>query len=164
MSFPAWIPAYIGVGSNLNDPQTQVREGLGALATIPNTRLLACSRLYRSAPLGPQDQPHYVNAVAGLLTQLDAGALLVQLKQLEQEQGRAQPIVRWGPRVIDFDVLVFGSLRIDNDILRVPHAGIAERGFVLRPLMDVAPDLEIPGLGPVAALAARCDMIGLQVL
>jgi len=164
MSFPAWVPAYIGVGSNLNDPSAQVRAGVGALATLPNTRLLACSQLYRSAPLGPQDQPHYVNAVAGLLTGLDASALLAHLKQLEQAQGRAQPIVRWGPRVIDFDILVFGSQRIENDTLRVPHAGISERGFVLLPLMDVAPDLEVPGLGRVAALASRCDLNGLQVV
>jgi 2-amino-4-hydroxy-6-hydroxymethyldihydropteridine diphosphokinase len=163
MRFPAWIPAYIGVGSNLNDPQAQVREGVDALATIPQTRLLACSKFYRSAPMGPQDQPYYVNAVAGLLTQLEASALLEQLKQLEQARGRAQPIVRWGPRLIDFDILVFGSARIENDTLRVPHAGITERGFVLVPLMDVAPDLEIPGHGRVAALAARCDMNGLQV-
>jgi 2-amino-4-hydroxy-6-hydroxymethyldihydropteridine diphosphokinase len=164
MSFPAWVPAYIGVGSNLNDPQTQVRAGVSALESIPSTRLFACSKLYRSAPMGPQDQPHYVNAVAGLLTQLDASALLTQLKQLEQAQGRTQPIVRWGARVIDFDILVFGTARIENDTLRIPHAGIAERGFVLLPLMDVAPDLEIPGLGRVGALAARCDMNGLQVL
>jgi 2-amino-4-hydroxy-6-hydroxymethyldihydropteridine diphosphokinase len=164
MSFPAWVPAYIGVGSNLNDPETQVRAGVGALASIPDTRLFACSKLYRSAPMGPQDQPQYVNSVAGLITQLEASELLAKLKQLELAQGRTQPIVRWGARVIDFDILVFGSARIENDTLRIPHAGIAERGFVLLPLMEVAPDLEIPGLGRVGALAARCDMNGLQVL
>jgi 2-amino-4-hydroxy-6-hydroxymethyldihydropteridine diphosphokinase len=164
MSFPVWVPTYIGVGSNLHDPEAQVRQGVGALAAIAATRLIACSKLYRSAPLGPQDQPHYVNAVAGLLTQLDAQTLLIQLKQLEDAQGRTQPIVRWGPRMIDFDLLVFGDTRIDSENLQVPHAGIAVRSFVLVPLNDVAPDLEVPGVGRVATLAARCDRASLQVL
>jgi 2-amino-4-hydroxy-6-hydroxymethyldihydropteridine diphosphokinase len=164
MSFSAWTPAYIGVGSNLNDPQTQVAQGIEALATIPDTRLIARSKLYRAAPLGPQDQPHYVNAVAGLLTQLDPHVLLEQLKLLEKLQGREQPIVRWGPRVIDFDLLVFGAARIDTTDLIVPHLGIAERSFVILPLQDLAPDLEIPGVGRVSVLATRADVSGLQVL
>jgi 2-amino-4-hydroxy-6-hydroxymethyldihydropteridine diphosphokinase len=164
MSFSSWTPAYIGVGSNLNDPQAQVERGIEALATISNTRLIARSKLYRAAPMGPQDQPHFVNAVAGLLTQLDPHALLAQLKLLEKLQGREQPIVRWGPRVIDFDLLVLGAVRIDTTDLIVPHLGIAERGFVLLPLLDIAPDLEIPGVGRVSVLAKHADVSGLQVL
>jgi 2-amino-4-hydroxy-6-hydroxymethyldihydropteridine diphosphokinase len=164
MSFPVWIPTYIGVGSNLRDPEVQVRKGVGALATLPDTRLIASSKYYRSAPLGPQDQPHYVNAVAGLLTQLDAQALLAQLKHLEEVQGRTQPTVRWGPRTIDFDLLVFGAAQINSANLQVPHAGIAVRSFVLVPLNEVAPDLEIPGVGRVAVLATQCDRASLQVL
>ncbi len=164
MSQPTWTPAYIGVGSNLDDPQAQVAQGFDALAGLPNTRLMLRSKLYRSAPLGPQDQPHFVNAVAGLLTQLDAPALLTQLKLLEKSLGRKQPIVRWGPRVIDFDLLVFGSTRIESDDLTVPHPGIAVRSFVLMPLKDIAPDLDIPGIGRVTALVSRVDASGLQVL
>jgi 2-amino-4-hydroxy-6-hydroxymethyldihydropteridine diphosphokinase len=100
-----------------------------------------------------------VNAVAGILTQLDAHSLLKALKALEQTQGRELPIVRWGPRLIDFDLLVFGTAKIESDNLVVPHRGVAERSFVLQPLLDVAPDLDVPGLGRVNILAQRvmCD-------
>jgi len=164
MSYPTWTPAYIGVGSNLDDPKSQVLRGVDALARVVNTQLIACSKLYRSAPLGPQDQPHFVNAVAGLITQLDARELLEQLKSLEQSLGRAQPIVRWGPRVIDLDLLVFGTACIASDDLTVPHPGIVERSFVLAPLNDIAPDLDIPGAGRVSALFKRITASDLQVL
>lgn len=152
---PTWTPAYIGIGSNLDNPKAQVERGFDALSNLSRTRLVAKSRLFCSAPLGPQDQPEYVNAVAGLLTQLDARSLLKELKALEQAQGRESPTVRWGPRLIDFDLLVFGSARIDSDDLTIPHRGVAERGFVLQPLMDVAPDLDIPGFGRASLLAHR---------
>jgi 2-amino-4-hydroxy-6-hydroxymethyldihydropteridine diphosphokinase len=164
MSQPTWTPAYIGIGSNLDDPRAQVLSGIDALANMPHTRLVARSKLYRSAPMGPQDQPHYVNAVAGLITQLDAPALLAQLKFLEKSQGREQPVVRWGPRVVDFDLLVFGSVVMKDETLTLPHPGISERSFVLLPMMDVAPDLNIPSVGRVSALAARVDTSNLQVL
>jgi 2-amino-4-hydroxy-6-hydroxymethyldihydropteridine diphosphokinase len=164
MSNGTWTPAYIGVGSNLANPQAQVARGIDALAELPSVQVIARSKFYRSAPLGPQDQPHYVNATVGLITQLDAQSLLTQLKQLEKKMGREQPAVRWGPRVIDFDLLVFGNLRIATDDLTVPHPGIAERAFVVVPLRDIAPDLDIPGIGNVSALARRIDVAGLQVL
>ncbi|HTE40380.1 MAG TPA: 2-amino-4-hydroxy-6-hydroxymethyldihydropteridine diphosphokinase [Steroidobacteraceae bacterium] len=150
-----WTPAYLGVGSNLDSPRTQVERGIDALSELPHTRLVMCSNLYKTAPVGPQDQPHFVNAVVGLLTQLSALDLLAALKALENRLGRAQPTLRWGPRVIDFDLLVFGAQRIESDILKVPHPGLSSRGFVLVPFLDVAPDLEVPGLGAVRALAAR---------
>lgn len=152
-----WMPAYIGVGSNLEDPVTQVARGCDALAQLPRTQLVVTSKYYRSAPLGPQDQPPFVNAVAALLTQLDPFELLASLKGLEKRLGRAQPIVRWGPRIIDFDVLIFGEQRIATDSLRVPHPGLAERAFVLRPLLDIAPDLQVPGLDKVRVLFARIE-------
>lgn len=167
MSVPAqqsWLPAYIGVGSNLEDPQAQVTRGVEALSALPGVRLIALSKLYRTAPVGPQDQPHFVNAVAGALTTLDASTLLAELKALEKKLGRTQPVVRWGPRVIDFDLLVLGGERAATDALTLPHPGIAQRAFVLRPLMDVAPDLDVPGVGRVRALAARVDMSGAQPL
>lgn len=164
MAVAMWTPAYIGVGSNLDDPQFQVERGCQALTDLPRTRLVLRSPLYRSPPLGPADQPHFVNAVAALLTQLSAPELLHELKRLEGRLGRAQPVVRWGPRRIDFDVLVFGRLRLDTEELRVPHPGLAERAFVLRPLSDLAPDLMVPGLGPVRALLSRVDASALEVL
>jgi 2-amino-4-hydroxy-6-hydroxymethyldihydropteridine diphosphokinase len=159
-----WTPAYIGIGSNLSDPVQQVTRGFAELAQLPSSQLIARSRLYRTSPLGPQDQPPYVNAVAGMLTQLDAATLLAHLKRLEVERGREQPVVRWGPRVIDFDLLVFGSLKLETDTLKLPHPGVATRNFVLYPLADIAPDLEVPGVGRVGQLLARVDRADLSAL
>lgn len=159
-----WTPAYVALGSNLDDPLRQVRQGFDALATLPRTRLIARSRLVRSAPMGPQDQPEYVNAAAGLLTQLRPEALLDELKKLEAQLGRSEPIVRWGPRVIDFDLLLYGDVRMQSDALTLPHPGIASRNFVLLPLADIAPDLMIPGVGRVAQLAAGVGSAGLTVI
>ena len=98
MPFPRWMPAYVALGSNLDDPRSQVERAVAALAGLPDTRLVLCSSLYRSRPFGPVDQPDFVNAVAGVLTQLDPAALLAQLKALEARLGRERPVVRWGPR------------------------------------------------------------------
>jgi 2-amino-4-hydroxy-6-hydroxymethyldihydropteridine diphosphokinase len=159
-----WTPAYIAVGSNLDEPAQQVAAAFDKLATLDRSRLVLRSKLYRSAPLGPQNQPDFVNAAAGMLTQLPAHELLAQLKQLEAAQGRAQPIERWGPRRIDLDILVYGGERISERGLTVPHAGIAERAFVLVPLRDIAPDLNVPGHGRVRDLAARVATAGLVSL
>lgn len=156
-----WVPAYVAIGANLGDAQARVRQSFLELATLPGTRLIARSRLYRSTPLGPQDQPEFVNAAAGLLTQLSALEMLAALKDLERALGRATPIVRWGPRVIDFDLSVFGSQRIDSDVLTVPHPGVPVRNFVLYPLLDIAPELEVPGHGRIRDLAARVATEGL---
>ena len=155
------MPAYVALGSNLDDPRAQVGRAFDALATLPDTRLVARSPSYRSAPLGPVSQPDFVNAVAGLLTQLAPRALLDALKSLEAALGREAPVVRWGPRRIDLDLLVHGAARVEEPGLSVPHPGLAERAFVLLPLADVAPDLEVPGLGRVRSLAARVGSQGL---
>jgi 2-amino-4-hydroxy-6-hydroxymethyldihydropteridine diphosphokinase len=157
----AWTPAYVALGSNLDDPGAQVARAFDALESLRGTRLVARSPLYRSAPLGPVAQPDFVNAVGGLLTQLAPRALLDALKSLEAALGREAPVVRWGPRRIDLDLLVHGTARVDEPGLSVPHPGLAERAFVLRPLADVAPDLEVPGLGRVRSLADRVDASGL---
>lgn len=159
-----WQPAYIGVGGNMGDPQAQVLRGIEALGALPGVRVIERSPFYRTAPLGPQDQPHFVNAVVGALTTLDPQALLQALKSLERTMGRAQPAVRWGPRVIDFDLLVVGAQKIATEQLTLPHPGIADRAFVLRPLLDIAPDLDVPGVGRVRALAERVDMKGVAAL
>jgi len=157
MSRSTWIPAYIGVGSNLDTPERQVALGINALAGLPRSHLITSSHLYRSKPLGPQDQPDFVNAVAGLLTQLEAHVLLDELKALEIKLGREDSPVRWGPRKIDFDILVFGSERISSGDLQIPHAGLPERGFVIVPLAEIAPDLDVPGVGRLDTLLERTD-------
>ena len=125
------------------------------LGELPKSRLVARSSLYRSAPFGGVEQPDFVNAVAALETQLDARSLLEQLQHIEQSRGRERGGQRWGPRVIDLDLLVYDDVVIDEPELTVPHPGIAERNFVLLPLREIAPELEIPGLGRVDRIAVN---------
>jgi len=146
--------AYIGLGSNLSDPAGQVRRALGRIAELPESRLAAASRLYRSPPLGPLDQPDFINAVAALETQLAPADLLHALQGIEQAFGRVR-LRRWGERIIDLDLLLYDNLRLDSPELILPHPGLGERAFVLRPLADIAPELVIPGLGPLATLLAK---------
>lgn len=160
-----WIPAYIGVGSNLDDPERQVRAALALLTELADSRLVAHSALYRNPPMGPSDQPDYVNAVAGMLTQQEPEALLRSLQALEQRLGRIRKAGdRWGPRIIDLDLLVYGRLQRSVPGLNLPHPGIFERNFVLLPLCDIAPALEVPGQGIVAALAAGVNRTELHRL
>ncbi|HEX6639282.1 MAG TPA: 2-amino-4-hydroxy-6-hydroxymethyldihydropteridine diphosphokinase [Steroidobacteraceae bacterium] len=147
-----WRPAYVGVGSNLEDPHAQVLRALDSLARLTSTRLVVRSPLYHTPPFGSVPQPAFVNAAAGLLTQLTPEELLAALRTLEEELGREPPRERWGPRVIDLDLLVVGREQRASDVLKLPHPGIAERDFVLYPLADIAPDLEVPGLGRVSRL------------
>ena len=155
MAPPVWLPAYVGLGSNLGDPVARLRAALDALAALPGVTALVASPFYRTAPFGPVPQPDFVNAVAGLLTTLDPEALHAALRALEQRLGRQPPRERWGPREIDLDLLVHGTARRDTPELTVPHPGIPQRDFVLYPLRDIAPDLLVPGLGAVRELAAR---------
>jgi 2-amino-4-hydroxy-6-hydroxymethyldihydropteridine diphosphokinase len=157
-----WQPAYIGVGSNLDNPRAQVLSALRKLADLPTTRVVTTSPLYGSRPMGPADQPDYVNAVAGILTQLDSRALLTHLRAIESAAGRPDQRQKWGPRVIDLDVLVYGRERRDEPDLVIPHPGIVERNFVLYPLADIAPDLDVPGLGRVSELKSRLASDGLH--
>jgi 2-amino-4-hydroxy-6-hydroxymethyldihydropteridine diphosphokinase len=161
VSNPWWTPAYVGLGSNLDDPPLQLARGFEALAKLPDTRLVLRSRLYRTRPLGPIDQADFVNAAAGLLTRLPCRGLLESLKNLEGQLGRQRPVERWGPRLIDLDLLVYGNARVDEPGLTVPHPGIAERAFVLAPLADIAADLRVPGLGLVRDLLSVVDTSGL---
>jgi 2-amino-4-hydroxy-6-hydroxymethyldihydropteridine diphosphokinase len=157
-----WLPAYVALGSNLDDPVRQVQRAFEALDHLPGTRLVLRSSLYRSPPLGPVAQPDFANAVAGILSQLDAPRLLHELKALEVRLGRAAPVVRWGPRVIDLDLLMHGVSRITSESITVPHPGIAERAFVLVPWAEISPSLDVPGVGRVAAIAQRLGAAGLQ--
>jgi 2-amino-4-hydroxy-6-hydroxymethyldihydropteridine diphosphokinase len=147
-----WIPAYVGLGSNLNGPARQIEVAFGLLSEIRATRLIKRSSLYRSVPFGGVEQPDFVNAAASILTQLTAQELLLELQRIETERGRDRGEVRWGPRVLDLDLLVYSSQDIDEPGLNVPHPGIGERNFVLLPLGEIAPELSIPGLGRLSKL------------
>ena len=159
-----WLPAYVGIGSNLDDPARQVARAFDWLAGLNATRLVVRSPIYRTKPFGEVVQPAFVNAVAGLLTQLAPEELLEALRVIERDLGRAPPRERWGPRVIDLDLLVYGRETRATDTLKLPHPGIAERDFVLYPLADIAPDLEVPGLGRVARLRDRVANRGVERL
>lgn len=149
-----WRPAYVGVGSNLDEPVARVREALAALRRLPGTAAFAASGLWRSAPLGPADQPDFVNAVAAFLTALDGRALLGELQVLERAQGRQRGGERWGPRTLDLDLLVLGGVTVEEPDLCLPHPRIRERNFVLLPLAEIAPHLRVPGHGSVLRLLA----------
>ncbi|HWZ64691.1 MAG TPA: 2-amino-4-hydroxy-6-hydroxymethyldihydropteridine diphosphokinase [Steroidobacteraceae bacterium] len=164
MDKPSWRPAYVGLGSNLEEPRTQVLRALERIRELPHTRLVLASPLYRSRPMGPASQPDFVNAVAALLTQLEARALLDGLLELEALQGRPPVHEHWGPRVIDLDLLAYAREERSDPVLRLPHPGIPARNFVLYPLADIAPDLDLPGLGRVAELAGRVSTEGLTRL
>jgi 2-amino-4-hydroxy-6-hydroxymethyldihydropteridine diphosphokinase len=156
-----WYPAYVALGSNLEQPATQVARALVALRGLPQTQLLLQSSLYGSKPMGPVSQPDFVNAVAGLLTMLEAESFFEELRTLERSLGRTAPRERWGPRLIDLDLLMFSRLTRDGPELSLPHPGIVARNFVLYPLAEVAPELDVPGCGRVAELAARVSSEGI---
>ncbi len=154
--------AYIGIGSNLEQPVHQVLQARDALAALPNTRLLALSPLYRNPALGPGRQPDYVNAVAAIQTRLTAHELLDALQAVEAEQGRVRGSVQWAPRALDLDLLLYGDSEIGDECLTVPHPRLAQRAFVLKPLLDIAPNLDVPGLGPVTMLLSAVPEVSLQ--
>ncbi|MFA5939888.1 MAG: 2-amino-4-hydroxy-6-hydroxymethyldihydropteridine diphosphokinase [Sinimarinibacterium sp.] len=150
--------AWIGLGANLGDPPAQLRTALEQIAQLGE--LQAVSPFYRSAPMGPADQPEYCNAVCRLATALSPLELMRQLLAIERRMGRIRG-AKWGPRTIDLDLLHVDGERSDTADLTLPHPGIAERNFVLLPLADLDPDLLVPGLGRVAELSARAGRAGL---
>lgn len=156
--------AYIGVGSNLDDPARRVAEAGAALGALPETELRARSQRYGSRPLGPVVQPDFVNAVVAVNTGLPLRSFFDHLRVLEAKLGRRPPRERWGPRHIDLDLLVFGDQCVDEAELRVPHPGISVRNFVLVPLAEIAPDLIVPGVGRVADLARKAGSEGLWLI
>jgi 2-amino-4-hydroxy-6-hydroxymethyldihydropteridine diphosphokinase len=146
--------AYVGLGSNLQQPLHQLLKAFDALSALPRTRMLARSSLYRSAPVGKTDQPDFVNAVAALRTGLAPGELLQALLRLEAQQGRVRSEPN-APRTLDLDLLLFDAQIIHQPGLDVPHPRMHERAFVLMPLAELDPQLIIPGRGAVAELLAR---------
>ena len=155
---------YIALGSNQGDSLAQVRAACQAMAALPGSRLLACSSLYRSAPMGPQDQPSYVNAVACLQTTLAAEPLLDHLQAIEQEHGRVRKAERWGPRTLDLDILLYGDEVIRTARLQVPHYHMHARAFVLYPLAEIAPALQMPDGTHLDTLLQNCPRGDLQTL
>lgn len=146
---------YIGLGSNLDDPAAQLRSALEQIQEIPHTTLVACSSFYASAPVGPGEQPDYVNAVARLDTELPPEALLDALQAIENRHGRERTL-RWGARTLDLDILLYGNQQLDSARLCVPHPRMAERNFVLQPLAELAPDLSMPDGTALQTLLTQC--------
>jgi 2-amino-4-hydroxy-6-hydroxymethyldihydropteridine diphosphokinase len=159
-----WQPAYIGLGSNLSEPAQQVRRALRELAGLPHTLCVAASSLYGSRPMGQPSQPDFVNAVVGMVTQLPALELLRELHGLEVAAGRPAVHEHWGPRVLDLDLLVFGREQCTSTELTLPHPGVVARNFVLYPLAEIAPDLEVPGHGRVRELLHHVCADGVWLL
>lgn len=157
--------AYVGIGSNLGDPDAQVRAGIAALDRIAQTRVARISRRYRCVPWGDAEQPEFVNAAAQIETRLDAPALMQALLGIEHAAGRDRVAGRrWGPRLIDLDLLLYGDSEIDQPGLRVPHPHLHERAFVLLPLADIAPGIVVPGRGALADLIAMVDASTCRVI
>lgn len=163
VSKPCWRPAYVAIGSNLSEPRERVAEACRHIEGLIDTRLQVRSRLYRAHPMGPQDQPDFVNAAAGLLTRLGPRELLEALLAIERRMGRigAQ---RWGPRVIDLDLIWMAGPPLEEPGLTLPHRGVSTRNFVLYPLSDIAPTLDLPGHGRVLELKARAGGNGISLL
>jgi len=146
--------AYIALGSNLHTPLEQLKRALNALAQLPQTQLMAVSSFYRSKPLGPQDQPDYLNAAVEISTALSPLALLDELQRIENEQGRVR-LRRWGERTLDLDILLYGDEIIQSERLTVPHYDMHNREFVIVPLAEIAPNLILPNGQKLAELADR---------
>jgi 2-amino-4-hydroxy-6-hydroxymethyldihydropteridine diphosphokinase len=158
-----WRPAYVGVGSNLQSPRDRVLEAIERMSTLETTRVGLRSHLYLTSPMGPKDQPDFVNAAVGLLTQLEPRDLLNGLLGIERDMGRDRQ-ERWGPRVIDLDLLWMVDSAVDEPGLTVPHPGVSTRNFVLYPLADIAPTIKIPRVGLVLDLKRDAGGDGISVL
>ena len=147
--------AYIGLGSNLQDPERQIRSALQSLYASPDIQLQQSSSLYRSHPMGVAEQPDYVNAVAKISTELYPMELLAILQEIERQHQRVRTGERWGPRTLDLDILLYGDLEMQTKELQIPHPGISEREFVLIPLQEIDENLIIPGKGGLLGLIEK---------
>ncbi|MDO6706487.1 2-amino-4-hydroxy-6-hydroxymethyldihydropteridine diphosphokinase [Photobacterium sp. 1_MG-2023] len=154
---------FIAIGSNLNDPVSQARQAMAALHASPDVRVITESSLYSSTPMGPQDQPDYINAVVAIDTELAPLALLDLTQNIEQEHGRVRKAERWGPRTLDLDILLYGDLQHHCDRLTIPHYGMKVREFVLYPLAEIAPELVLPDGTALTTLLTEVDRNGLRV-
>ena len=147
--------AYVGLGANLGEPLQQLEEALTAMSGLPRTRIAARSSFYRSAPVGYEAQPDFVNAVAAVDTGLAPGELLEGLQGIERRHGRERSFPN-APRTLDLDILLYGDERIARPGLTVPHPRMHQRAFVLQPLVEIAPDTVVPGRGSARTLLEQC--------
>ncbi|MDF1832180.1 MAG: 2-amino-4-hydroxy-6-hydroxymethyldihydropteridine diphosphokinase [Porticoccaceae bacterium] len=151
---------YLGLGSNLNSPARQIRTALKAIAKLPGTQLMSYAPWYQSIAIGPGSQPRYINTVVAIETVLKPRPLLRTLQQIELRQGRKR-IVHWGPRTLDIDILLYAKQTLHTRQLTIPHPRLNERSFVLYPLADIAPNLDLPDGTPLAKLLANCPPKGI---
>ncbi len=147
--------AFIGLGSNLENPLGQLARAVAELAALPQTELLAQSPFYASRPVGPQDQPDFVNGAVWLQTALPPHSLLDHLQTIEQAHGRER-LRHWGPRTLDLDLLIYGQETLDDERLTVPHRELPNRDFVLQPLLDLDPELQLPDGTTIHLLRQTC--------
>lgn len=157
------VQVYIGLGSNLENPEQQIVSALKNISEIKTSRLIKNSGLFKSPPMGPQDQADYLNAAALLETELTAELLLDQLQDIENDHGRVRSR-HWGERTLDLDILLYGDEMIHTERLTVPHAGLAQREFVLYPLQRLNPELNVPGKGKIIDLVEACPSSGIEYL
>lgn len=162
MSRVLWQPAYIGIGSNLDNPQEKVISACAHLKNVNGIKLVKTSMAFKNPPMGDQAQPDFINAVAAILTILTPLELLDALQDIETRHGRIRGEDQWGPRTLDLDLLIYADQSINSERLTVPHPGIAERAFVLAPLFEIAPDLLIPGVGRVRQRVKAINLDSLQ--
>lgn len=155
--YPTMVRVYIGLGSNLNAPVTQIEMALTALKNIHNTLFISASSFYQTAPFGFKNQPHFINAAAGFDTQLSAQELLHELHIIEQNQGRRRTQEKNGPRTLDLDILIYGNNTMHDENLTIPHPRMSERAFVLFPLLEIAPDLQLPDGRSISELIKKCS-------
>jgi len=154
---------YIGLGSNLSDPQKQIQLAVTALSKIKGCKLISVSSLYFSRPMGPQDQPDYMNAVAQISTELEPLVLLDELQAIENSTGRVRKDDRWGARILDLDILLFNNETLNSERLTVPHYGLELREFVLLPLAEISPTLVLPNGKSIQNLSQNIDSNGLKI-
>jgi len=152
---------YIGLGSNLENPLQQIKTAINDLQSIAEITIISVSSLYQSPPMGPADQPDYINAVLSLETSLAPHQLLDALQSVEQLHGRERKR-HWGERTLDLDILLYGDQILDDQRLKIPHPGMHERAFVLYPLAEIAPNIEIPGIGNLQKILPSCPQGDLQ--
>jgi 2-amino-4-hydroxy-6-hydroxymethyldihydropteridine diphosphokinase len=146
---------YIAIGSNLASPLEQVNAAVNALAEIPGSQVISVSSFYRTPPLGPQDQPDYLNAAVALETSLTAEELLNHTQRIELQQGRTRKAERWGPRTLDLDIMLFGDEVLNTPRLTIPHYDMKNRAFMLWPLFEIAPELRFPDGPALRAVLAN---------
>lgn len=159
------VIAFVGLGGNVGAAVTTLRAAIGDLSALPDTQLLRASKLYRTPAWGMEDQPDFVNAVAMLETQLAPQALLEHLLAIERIHGRSRDAdLRWGPRTLDLDLLLYGDTVIDEPGLHVPHPQLHKRAFALQPLVEIAPETVIPGVGRASDALAAMATTGIEAL